>query len=123
MSSRLSATPLRRPDEPTLYNSTSFDSIPSASLDDLDIEDQLSRVFVRDNEFQPFSRMELAFMSVSCVGVVTVPLLYLFIGKLLVLEIQTNRTNDRRYDFDSSESHREECNDTRKICIGLLFMD
>lgn len=44
----------------------------------------MSRVYVREDEFEPFSRSEFAFISASCVGVVTVPLLYLLVSQLQV---------------------------------------
>src|SRR5271156_6068578 len=78
---RLSTAPLRA-DEPTFRNSTSFDSDHPGSIEDLDIEDPLSRVYVRDDEFEPFSRTEIAFVSVSCIGVMALPLLFLLVSKL-----------------------------------------
>ena len=65
-------------------------SLSSSSLrdsladDDLDLEDPLSRVYVRDDDFEPFSKTEVGFISLSCVGVVTVPLLFLIVSKVQV---------------------------------------
>ena len=78
-SPRHSSTPLR--EDVTLRHSHSSDG---DSLDDLDVEDPLSRVYVLDDEFEPFSRTELGFIGVSCVGVVAVPLLYLIASKVKV---------------------------------------
>jgi hypothetical protein len=41
-------------------------------------------VYVLDEEFEPFSRTEVAFIGVSCLGVVTVPLLFLIVSKVKV---------------------------------------
>lgn|SRR5579859_1202815 len=73
------STPLR--EDITLRHSHSSEG---DSLDDLDVEDPLSRVYVLDDEFEPFSRTELGFIGVSCVGVVAVPLLYLIVSKVKV---------------------------------------
>ena len=80
-SPRNSITPLRA-DDATLRNSLDFDS--HGSLDDLDIEDPLSRMYDGDSGFEPFSRKELGFISVSCIGVVMVPLLFLIVSQVQV---------------------------------------
>ena len=51
------------------------------SMEELDIEDPLSRVYNRD-EFEPFSKTEWGFVTVSCIGVVAVPLLYLLVSRI-----------------------------------------
>jgi hypothetical protein len=78
-SPRPSLTPLRT-NESELRNSTSFDLPTSGSDDDLDIEDPLSRVYVREEVFEKFSRTELAFISASCIGVVIIPFLFLLVS-------------------------------------------
>lgn len=78
-SPRHSTTPLR--EDITLRHSHSSGR---GSLDDLDVEDPLSRVYVIDDEFEPFSRTEKGFIGVSCLGVVAVPLLYLIVSKVKV---------------------------------------
>jgi hypothetical protein len=83
-SPRHSTTPLR--EDRTLRNSLS-NSSPRDSLDDLDLEDPLSRVYVRDDEFEPFSKTEIVFISLSCVGVAAVPLLYLIVSKVQVSSV------------------------------------
>jgi hypothetical protein len=67
---------LLQAEEHTLRNSLSNDSGNGNFAEDLEMEDPLSRVYVRD-EFEPFSRWEIGFISVSCVGVVLVPTLFL----------------------------------------------
>lgn len=62
----------------------SFSNSDHGSMDDLDIEDPLSRVYVRDDEFEPFSRSEVGFIGASVIGVVTVPLLYLIVNRIQV---------------------------------------
>ena len=47
------------------------------------MEDPLSRVYDRD-EFEPFSKVEWGFITASCIGVVTVPLLYLIVSRIRV---------------------------------------
>jgi len=84
-SPRPSITPLRT-NEYKLRNSTSFDLPTPESEDDLDIEDPLSRVYVREEVFETFSRTEVAFISASCIGIVTIPLLYLLVSRLEVRE-------------------------------------
>jgi hypothetical protein len=54
------------------------------SIDDLDAEDPLNGACLRDDEFEPFSRTEVVFISISCVGVVAVPLLYLLVSRIQV---------------------------------------
>jgi hypothetical protein len=78
-SPRPSITPPRT-NESELRHSTSFDLPTPGSDDDLDIEDPLSQVYVREEVFETFSRTELAFISVSCIGVVAIPLLYLLVS-------------------------------------------
>ena len=80
-SSDILTTPLRN--DETLRNSLDLDS-EHGSIDDLDIEDPLSRVYVRESEFEAFSRSELVFVCVSCMGMVAVPLLYLIANRIRV---------------------------------------
>ena len=81
ISPRHSGTPLR-PEELRLRPSTSLDSNTEESLDDdLDIEDPLSRVYVRDDEFERFSKTEIGFITAACIGVISVPLLYLLVSQ------------------------------------------
>ena len=78
-SSRHASTPFR-PEERRLRHSTSFDSNSPCSVDDdLDVEDPLSQVYVRDDEFERFSKTEIGFITASCIGVVIVPSLYLLV--------------------------------------------
>jgi hypothetical protein len=77
-STDLPTSPVR---SPPLRDSASFDS-DHDSIDDLDLEDPLSRVY--QDEFEPFSKSEVAFIGVSVVGVVTVPLLYLIVNRIQV---------------------------------------
>jgi hypothetical protein len=86
-SPRHSITPLRA-DDATLRNSLDFDS--HGSLDDLDVEDPLSRMYGSDSDFEPFSRKELGFISISCIGVVMVPLLFLIVSQVQVCPFQRN---------------------------------
>jgi hypothetical protein len=53
-------------------------------MEELDIEDPLGRVYHRD-EFEPFSTTEWGFISISCIGVITVPVLYLIVSRIQVL--------------------------------------
>lgn len=54
------------------------------SVDGLGVRDPLNRESMRSDEFEPFSRTEVIFISISCVGVVTVPLLYLLVSRFHV---------------------------------------
>jgi hypothetical protein len=76
-------TTLLQSGDPTLHGSPSNAS-EDAFIEDLEMEDPLSGVYVRD-EFEPFSRGEFGFISASCVGVVLVPLLYLISQLKVVL--------------------------------------
>ena len=78
------ATAFLHEDETTLQ-SPSFDTSSRESFDDLDVEDPLSRVYIRDEEFESFSPAETGFISVSCAGVVLVPLVYLLVAQLSAL--------------------------------------
>lgn len=86
------STTVLHAEEPSLQKSTSFDSNRPRTYDDLDIEDPLSRVYGCDDGFEMFSRTEFTFISASCVGIVAVPLLYLLISQLQVLNF-VNETN------------------------------
>jgi len=76
--------PSPRLDESTLRKSTSFHD----SIDDLEFEDPLSRVHISE-EFERFSGTEIAFITSSFTGVLVVPLLYLLVSKLNVLQTPT----------------------------------
>jgi hypothetical protein len=80
-SPRHSITPLRA-DDATLRNSLDFDS--RGSIDDLDVEDPLSGVYGNDSNFEPFSRKEIGFISLSTIGVIMVPLLFLIVSQFQV---------------------------------------
>ena len=80
----MSPAPSPRNDESALRKSSSLDS-PCDSIDDLELEDPLSQVYVRD-EFERFSGMEIVFITASCTGVLAVPLLYLLVSKFNVLQ-------------------------------------
>ena len=87
ISPRHSNTPLR-PEELRLRQSTSLDSdTPESVDDDLDIEDPLSQVYVRDDEFERFSKTEIGFITASCIGVVVVPLFFLLVSRLKVVSM------------------------------------
>ena len=88
-----STTLLQRSDELTrLRHSNSLESPPgSIDEDGLDREDPLSRVYVRDDEFERFSKKEMGFITVSCLGVVAVPLLYLLVTRLRVRKQHVTR--------------------------------
>ena len=85
ISPRHSNTPFRN-EELKLLQSTPLDSnTPESVDDDLDIDDPLSRLYVRDDEFERFSKTEIVFITASCVGVVSLPLFYLLISRLKVV--------------------------------------
>ena len=92
-------------DLPAITSPTTLETIPlanrgrisrnSASLDlnplrhdDLDIEDPLSHIYARNDEFEPFSRTETGFISVTCVGIVAVPLIFLLVSRLHVMSFR-----------------------------------
>lgn len=79
----VSPEPTSRLDESTSRKSSSSDSHRD-SIDDLELEDPLSRVYVRE-EFERFSGTEIAFISASCASVLAVPLLYLLVSIIDVL--------------------------------------
>ena len=78
-----SPEPTPRLDESTSRESNSMDSHRD-SIDDLELEDPLSGVYVRE-EFEPFSGTEVAFITASCTGMLAVPLLYLLVSIINVL--------------------------------------
>jgi hypothetical protein len=85
ISPRHSSTELRT-EELRLRQSSSLDiNIPELVDDDLDIEDPLSRIYVRDDEFERFSKTETGFIVTSCIGVIAVPLLYLLVSRSKVI--------------------------------------
>lgn len=69
-------------DDDVTLRSPSFESSTHDSIDDIDLEDPLGRIYIRDGEFEPFSRTEIGFISVSCAGVVLVPVIYLLVNRL-----------------------------------------
>jgi len=74
------------PYDPVVQLSDAHESSRSNSFDDddlLDAEDPLSRAFADATEFEPFSKLEYAFISVSCLGVVLIPSLFLLVMKLV----------------------------------------
>ena len=74
------------PYDPVVQLSAAHESNRSNSLDDddlLDVEDPLSRVYADTTEFEPFSKLEYAFISLSCFGVVLIPSLFLLVTKLV----------------------------------------
>jgi hypothetical protein len=73
--------------KPAPRNSASLEWSREPDDDDLDIEDPLSRVYVRGDEFEPFSRTEIGFISASCIAVVSVPLLHLLVSRIQVFGI------------------------------------
>ena len=73
----------RQLDGSTPRKSNSLDSPRDSLEDDLELEDPLSRVYIRE-EFERFSGTEIAFITASCTGVLTVPLLYLLVSQLNV---------------------------------------
>lgn len=79
-SPRHSITPLRA-DDATLRNSLDLDSYGPM---DLDMEDPLTGVYGNGNEFESFSRKEIGFISLSTIGVIMVPLLFLIVSQIQV---------------------------------------
>ena len=67
------------------HHSTSFESNRGAGSmdDDLDVEDPLNRIYTEFAEFEAFSNAEYGFISLSCLGVVLIPSLFLIVTKLV----------------------------------------
>lgn len=64
-------------------HSDSLDMSPRES-DDLDVEDPLTRIYPR-NEFEPFSRTEIGFIGVTCIGVIAVPAAFFVVNLVEVI--------------------------------------
>jgi len=71
------------PEDTPLRQSESSEDLQNNAIQDLELEDPLSRVYVRD-DFEPFSKTEWGFITISCLGVVSVPLLYLIVSRIQV---------------------------------------